>query len=58
MPWFPYILAAAAMLFAISTVLTWGSYGLKAWTYLFGRSKASELTYEVICALLPSPVRC
>ncbi|WP_405826941.1 hypothetical protein [Streptomyces sp. NBC_00838] len=26
--------------FAISTVLTWGYYGLKAWSYLFGRSRA------------------
>lgn len=26
MPWFPYILTVAVMLFAISTVLTWGYY--------------------------------
>ncbi|OEJ21906.1 D-alanine glycine permease [Streptomyces agglomeratus] len=51
MPWFPYILTVAVMLFAISTVLTWGYYGLKAWTYLFGRSKASELTYKVLYTL-------
>ncbi|MEW1927523.1 alanine/glycine:cation symporter family protein [Streptomyces sp. NPDC088360] len=51
MPWFPYILTIAVMLFAISTVLTWGYYGLKAWTYLFGRSKASELTYKVVYTL-------
>ncbi|MBT2493241.1 alanine:cation symporter family protein [Streptomyces sp. ISL-96] len=51
MPWFPYVLTVAVMLFAISTVLTWGYYGLKAWTYLFGRSKASELTYKVIYTL-------
>ncbi|MDT9687032.1 alanine/glycine:cation symporter family protein [Streptomyces sp. P9(2023)] len=48
LPWFPYILTIAVMLFAISTVLTWGYYGLKAWTYLFGRSKASEITYKVV----------
>ncbi|MWA08432.1 alanine:cation symporter family protein [Streptomyces sp. BA2] len=51
MPWFPYILTVAVMLFAISTVLTWGYYGLKAWTYLFGRSKVSELTYKVVYTL-------
>ncbi|MBT2509380.1 alanine:cation symporter family protein [Streptomyces sp. ISL-98] len=51
MPWFPYILTIAVMLFAISTVLTWGYYGLKAWTYLFGRSRASELTYKVVYTL-------
>ncbi|MGW0466515.1 alanine/glycine:cation symporter family protein [Streptomyces sp. NPDC003027] len=48
LPWFPYILTIAVMLFAISTVLTWGYYGLKAWTYLFGRSRASEITYKVL----------
>ncbi|WP_371575981.1 alanine/glycine:cation symporter family protein [Streptomyces sp. NBC_01314] len=51
LPWFPYILTVAVMLFAISTVLTWGYYGLKAWTYLFGRSRASELTYKVVYTL-------
>ncbi|RZB14327.1 alanine:cation symporter family protein [Streptomyces sp. F001] len=48
LPWFPYILTVAVLLFAISTVLTWGYYGLKAWTYLFGRSRTSELTYKVV----------
>ncbi|WP_374982999.1 alanine/glycine:cation symporter family protein [Streptomyces fradiae] len=48
LPWFPYVLTFAVMLFAISTVLTWGYYGLKAWTYLFGRSRASEITYKVV----------
>ncbi|GGR18056.1 alanine/glycine:cation symporter family protein [Streptomyces roseolus] len=48
LPWFPYILTIAVMLFAISTVLTWGYYGLKAWTHLFGRGRASELTYKVV----------
>ncbi|MFE9255665.1 alanine/glycine:cation symporter family protein [Streptomyces sp. NPDC006879] len=48
LPWFPYILTIAVLLFAISTVLTWGYYGLKAWSHLFGRSKASETTYKVL----------
>ncbi|MFJ3582233.1 alanine/glycine:cation symporter family protein [Streptomyces sp. NPDC090127] len=48
LPWFPYILTVAVMLFAISTVLTWGYYGLKAWTHLFGRSRTSEITYKVV----------
>ncbi|MGW7056707.1 alanine/glycine:cation symporter family protein [Streptomyces sp. NPDC054887] len=51
MPWFPYILTVAVLLFAISTVLTWGYYGLKAWTHLFGRSQASELIYKVLYTL-------
>ncbi|MFG2334312.1 alanine/glycine:cation symporter family protein [Streptomyces sp. NPDC048604] len=51
LPWFPYILTLAVMLFAISTVLTWGYYCMKAWTHLFGRSKASEVTFKVFYTL-------
>ncbi|MFI2432494.1 alanine/glycine:cation symporter family protein [Streptomyces sp. NPDC018693] len=48
LPWFPYLLTIAVLLFAFSTILTWGYYGLKAWTFLFGRSKASEISFKVI----------
>ncbi|MCF2128672.1 alanine:cation symporter family protein [Strepomyces sp. STD 3.1] len=48
LPWFPYVLTVAVLLFAVSTVLTWGYYGLKAWTYLFGRSRVSEITYKAL----------
>ncbi|WP_418960560.1 alanine/glycine:cation symporter family protein [Streptomyces tritici] len=48
LPWFPYILTLAVMLFAISTVLTWGYYCMKAWAHLFGRSRVSELTFKVL----------
>ncbi|MET8710619.1 alanine/glycine:cation symporter family protein [Streptomyces californicus] len=51
LPWFPYVLTVAVLLFAISTVLTWGYYGLKAWTYLFGRSRASEVVYKSLYTL-------
>ncbi|WP_395365937.1 alanine/glycine:cation symporter family protein [Streptomyces sp. YH02] len=51
LPWFPYILTIAVMLFAISTVLTWGYYCMKAWTHLFGRSKVSEVTFKVFYTL-------
>ncbi|MFF8634381.1 alanine/glycine:cation symporter family protein [Streptomyces pilosus] len=46
LPWFPHLLTVAVLLFAFSTILTWGYYGLKAWTYLFGRSKVSETTFK------------
>lgn len=51
MPWFPMLLTVAVLLFAFSTVLTWGYYGLKAWSYLFGRSKASEITFKVLYSI-------
>ncbi|WP_219416097.1 alanine/glycine:cation symporter family protein [Pseudonocardia nigra] len=51
LPWFPYVLALAVTLFAISTIITWGYYGQKAWTYLFGKSTGSERTYQVVYVL-------
>jgi AGCS family alanine or glycine:cation symporter len=51
LPWFPYVLTVAVALFAVSTMLTWGYYGQKAWTYLFGRSRTSERVYQVLYCL-------
>ena len=48
LPWFPVVLAIAVTLFAFSTLITWSYYGLKAWEYLFGRSKASEISYKFV----------
>lgn len=47
-PWFPIILAIAVALFAFSTLITWSYYGLKAWGYLFGESKTSEVIYKCV----------
>lgn len=46
--WFPIILSIAVVLFAFSTMISWSYYGLKAWTYLFGRNKATELMYKLL----------
>ncbi len=51
LPWFPVVLAVAVTLFAFSTLITWSYYGLKAWEYLFGRSKASEVIYKSVFLL-------
>jgi alanine or glycine:cation symporter, AGCS family len=51
LPWFPYVLTVAVVLFAVSTIITWGYYGQKAWTYLFGRSTLSERAYQVVFTL-------
>jgi AGCS family alanine or glycine:cation symporter len=48
LPWFPYVLAVAVAAFAISTMITWGYYGQKAWTYLFGKSNTSERVYQAV----------
>lgn len=44
--WFPYVLAFAVFLFAISTMISYSYYGMRAWTYLFGKSQKSELIYK------------
>ncbi len=51
--WFPYILALAVVLFAFSTMISWSYYGLKAWTYLFGEGKTTELVFKLLfCAFV------
>jgi AGCS family alanine or glycine:cation symporter len=52
-PWFPIVLAVVAILFALSTVLSWGYYGEQAWTWLFSERKASRLAYRaLLCGVL------
>ncbi|WP_417887342.1 amino acid carrier protein [Zunongwangia sp.] len=49
--WFPAVLAFAVFLFAFSTMVSWSYYGMRSWTYLFGRSKKSELIYKIMFLL-------
>jgi len=44
-------LMIAVVLFAVSTMISWSYYGLQSWMYLFGKSKAMDLTYKVIFLL-------
>jgi AGCS family alanine or glycine:cation symporter len=46
--WFPYVLALAVFLFAFSTMISWSYYGMRSWTYLFGKSKKTELAYKIL----------
>ncbi len=46
--WFPIPLAVAAVLFAVSTMLSWAYYGLKGWVYLFGESTQLKNVYKLI----------
>ena len=45
---FKYFLAIAVIMFAFSTMISWSYYGLKAWTYLFGEGKGTEMIFKVI----------
>ncbi len=46
--WFPYPLALAAVLFAVSTMLSWSYYGMKGLTYLIGPSKGWLTAYKLL----------
>ncbi len=50
-PWFPYVLTIAVVLFAFSTMLSWSYYGLQSWMYLFGRSKAADNAFKILFCL-------
>jgi len=47
-PWFPYVLTVAVVLFAFSTMISWSYYGLKSWTYLFGESRFMDVFYKLL----------
>ncbi|MCO6478628.1 MAG: alanine:cation symporter family protein [Phaeodactylibacter sp.] len=47
-PWFPYVLTVAVVLFAFSTMLSWSYYGLQSWMFLFGRNKVADYTYKIL----------
>ena len=32
----------------LSTMISWSYYGLKAWTYLFGETRAMDITYKAL----------
>ena len=50
---FPIILSIIAVLFALSTLISWAYYGQKAWTFLLGEGKKRVLLFNVIyCAFI------
>lgn len=49
--WFPSVLAVAVFLFAFSTMVSWSYYGMRSWTFLFGKSKKSEMIYKIMYLL-------
>ncbi len=44
--WFPYVLSAAVLLFAFSTMISWSYYGERCWAYLFG--DGSSVVYRLL----------
>lgn len=50
-PYFDWVLMFAAVLFAVSTMLSWSYYGLQSWKFLFGKSKAVDTAYKILFLL-------
>lgn len=48
LPWFPYVLCVAVIMFAFSTMISWSYYGTQAWAYMFGRSRGADLSFKAI----------
>ena len=48
---FPIILSIIAVLFAMSTLISWAYYGQKAWTFLLGEGKKRVVTFNLIYCL-------
>lgn len=54
-PWFPWILAISAFLFAFSTIISWSYYMEKVWTFLFGDTHRSIILYRMTYCLMLVP---
>lgn len=50
-PFFPILLTIMASCFVLSTMLCGSYYGIKSWNFLFGNSKLTTRTFQVIYCL-------
>lgn len=51
-PWFPYVLSVVAILFALTTLISWAYYGQKAWNYIVGEGKKRTLIYQLVFCIV------
>jgi alanine or glycine:cation symporter, AGCS family len=49
--WFPYVLTVAVFLFAYSTMITWGYYGVKAMGFLTNENKIAQNIFKLVFLL-------
>jgi len=47
-PFFPYVLSLIAILFALSTLISWAYYCQKAWTFLMGEGRKRVLFINIL----------
>jgi len=51
-PFFPTVLALVIILFALSTLISWSYYGIKAWSFLFGETNISIKLFQLIFCIV------
>lgn len=51
-PWFPYVLTVAVLLFAFSTIITWAYYGAKAASFLAKESKVVLHGFKLVFLIM------
>jgi len=49
------VLAVAVLMFAFSTIISWGYYAGKVWEFVFGGSNASGMTFKILFCLILLP---
>lgn len=49
--WYPIVLLVSVLLFAFSTLVAWAYYGAQAAGYLFGTSRAVDVTFKLLLCL-------
>ncbi|MBE7382035.1 MAG: alanine:cation symporter family protein [Leptolyngbya sp. SIO1E4] len=55
--WFPYVIAVAGFLFALSTMISWSYYGQQSWAFLFGdRTVNTYKTIFLVCVFVGAVV--
>ncbi|GIW56006.1 MAG: hypothetical protein KatS3mg082_2410 [Nitrospiraceae bacterium] len=48
LPHFDIVLAVAVFLFGYSTIISWGYYSSKVWTFVFGFSRLSQTVFKIV----------
>ncbi|MCQ2957988.1 MAG: alanine:cation symporter family protein, partial [Candidatus Gastranaerophilales bacterium] len=51
-PFFPTLLAVVIILFALSTLISWSYYGIKAWSFMFGEGLVATRIFQVIFCIV------
>lgn len=53
--WFPWLLAIVVVMFAHTTLIAWGFYGLQAWGFIFGHSPRAQMAYKIFYVIILPP---